>query len=357
MRIKTTLNLGVGFLFTMIILLSLVGAYYINALKNDTQNILVANYNTLDYSRNMLRALDEDIATSESINKFSDNLKKQQNNITELGERELTEKLFLDFGKLKVKPQDDLLHVSIRKNLTDIMLLNMQAIQRKSDIVKQTANNAIWWIAFTGTFCFVIAYILLVNLPGNIANPIIELTESIIQVAAKNYSERVHFESHNEFGELAHAFNVMAQKLEEYNNSSLSKIMFQKKRIETLINNMHDPVIGLDEKNVILFVNDEAIKILGMNIEDLTGKIAQDIAVRNDLMRSLVQEILPKDKKQDRKPLKIYADNKESFFEKEIIPISITPTGENESKHIGHFIVLRNITLFKELDFAKTIKP
>lgn len=355
MKIKTKLTLGVGLLFLFIILLAVLGTVYINALNKDTQNILVANYNTLDYSRSMLIALDENITSETSVKKFSENLKKQQNNITEIGEKELTEKLVQDFEKVKSKPDDSRIYISVRKDLADIMLLNMQAIQRKSNIAKQTATDATWMIALTGTFCFMIAFILLINLPGNISNPIKELTESIKQIAAENYSERVNFESHDEFGELAKAFNTMAKKLEEYNNSSLSKIMFEKKRMETLVNNLRAPIIGLDEKKRILFVNDEALKILGMKREELTGKFAQDIAVTNDLMRSLVQDLmLSKEGKQDKKPLKIYADNKESYFEKEIINISITPTGEKEPKHIGHFIVLRNITPFKELDFAKT---
>src|ERR1019366_8139202 len=355
MKIKVKLTLGIGLLFLFIILLAPLGTVYINALSKDTQNILVANYNTLDYSRSMLIALDEDITNPKSIKKFSENLIKQQNNITEIGEKELTEKLSQDFETVKSNPNGNPIYTAIRKDLTDIMLLNMQAIQRKSNVAKQTANNAILWIAITGSFCFMIAFILLVNLPGNIANPIKGLTESIKQIAAKYYSERVHFESHNEFGDLAEAFNTMAQKLEEYNNSSLSKIMFEKKRIEMLINNMHDPVIGLDEKKKILFVNDEALKIIGMKTEDLIGKFAQDIAITNDLMRSLVQDlVLSEDGKNDKKPMKIYADNKESYFEKEIVNISITPTGEKEAKHIGNFIVLNNITPFKELDFAKT---
>lgn len=355
MKIKTKLTLGVSLLFIFIILLAALGATYINALNKDTQNILVANYNTLDYSREMLMALDNDIASENSIKKFSDNLQKQQNNITEVGEKELTENLAQDFEKLKSIPNDSTIHISIRKDLTDIMLLNMQAIQRKSDIAKKTANDATWWISIAGATCFIIAFILVVNLPGSIANPIKELTESIKQIAEKNYEQRVHIESHDEFGELASSFNTMAQKLEEYNNSNLSKIMFEKKRVETLINNMHDPVIGLDEKMTILFVNDIALKIIGIKAEDLIGKFGQDIAVTNDLMRSLMQELMiSKDGPRDKNPIKIYADNKESYFEKEIIPISIIPTGEKDSKHIGHFIVLKNITSFKELDFAKT---
>lgn len=52
--------------------------------------------------------------------------------------------------------------------------------------------------------------------------------------------------------------------------------------------------------------------------------------------------------------MKIFADEKESYFEKEIIDINIIPTGEKQPQLIGHVIMLRNITLFKELDLAKT---
>jgi len=54
------------------------------------------------------------------------------------------------------------------------------------------------------------------------------------------------------------------------------------------------------------------------------------------------------------KHIKIYANNKEGYFEKEIQHISITPTGEQVKQLIGHVIILRNITEHKELDFAKT---
>src|SRR5690349_7881232 len=102
MRIKTKLSLGIGLLFLLIILLAVIGATHINKLSGDTKNILVANYNTLDYSRQMLIALDQDITDPENDKKFTVNLQKQQKNITEDGEPELTAKLAADFEKLKV---------------------------------------------------------------------------------------------------------------------------------------------------------------------------------------------------------------------------------------------------------------
>lgn len=357
MKIKTKLSLGVGVLFILITILIVVGIVFVNRLSSDTQNILVANYNTIDYSRQMLIALDGDFASGNSFTLFQQNLMNQQQNVTEIGEQELTDKLSADFEKYKLSPGDSLLSIAIRKDLTDIMLLNMKAIDRKSSLATDTADSAATILSMIGALCFIIALTLLLNLPGNISNPIKELTTSIKEIADKNYSQRVHFEGHNEFGELAKSFNIMAKKLQEYNNSNLAIIMMEKTRIDTLINNMHDPIIGLDENKKILFINNEALKIAGLKYEETIGKKIEDIAVKNDLIRSLMQPvILPHQVSNTNgsKPLKIFADGKESYFHKETIRIEIIPTAETTPKYIGDVILLKNITSFKELDVAKT---
>ncbi len=354
MKIKTKLNLGVGLLFVLILLLGIVGAFNINALKEDTENILTANYNSMQYCRNMLAALEDNTKTE--IEAFEQNLINQEANITEIGEAEVTKRLRTDFESLKADKQDTLNIVLIRQSLFEIMDMNMEAIQRKSEVASKTAGNAVLWIAISGTLCFLIGFVLLINLPSNIANPIKELTDSIKQIAAENYAERVNFEGHSEFGQLAKSFNTMAIKLQEYNNSNLAKLMMEKKRIETLINNMHDPVIGLDENLIILFANEEAIKISGLNSSDLLGKRSVDLAVKNDLIRMLIQDLMqePGETKSKQAPIKIFAENKESYFEKETLHIVITPTGEQIPRLVGHVIFLRNVTNYKELDFAKT---
>lgn len=355
MKIKAKLNIGVGLLFLMIIVLSVLSGLYINQLKKDTHNILVANYNTLEYSRNMLLAL-EDINTDPvAYNIFKQHLVKQQNNVTEIGEKEATENITKHFELLKKDPENKMVLSSLRKDIAELMRLNMVAIQYKSNLADITAQKAIVVISVTGTLCFLVAFILMVNLPSNIADPIRQLTASIRQIAAQNYKERVHFESHSEFGELANSFNTMAEKLQEYSESKLDKIIKGKKRVETLIDNMHDPVIGIDEKNKVLFVNDEALRITGLKKENFVGKLIQDVAVANDLIREVIREIIqPEIADPEKKTITIYADGKESYFEKEIIDINIYPTGEQQSQFIGKVIMLRNITPFKELDLAKT---
>lgn len=355
MRIKTKLTFGVGLLFLMIFALAAVSGWYVNLLKRDTNNILVANYNTLEYSRNMLLALEEIPADSSALTTFQQNLDKQNKNVTEHGEIEATTLISTHFKAFNANKKDTSLLSAIRKDITELMLLNMEAIERKSNIAADTAQRAIIVISFTGTLCFLIAFTLLVNLPTNIANPIKELTASIKEIAAQNYKKRVHFKAHNEFGDLAKSFNSMAEKLEEYAESKLDKILKGKKRIETLIDKMYDPVIGIDEHKKVLFANHEALKISGMLHADFIGLPIQDIALTNDLINDLISDIGEySNNNTSAKVLKIYADEKESYFEKEIIDLNIIPTGEEKNQFIGQVIILRNITPFKELDIAKT---
>lgn len=355
MKIKTKLNIGVGLLFLMIMALSVISGWYINQLKRDTNNILVANYNTLQYSRSMLLALEEINSDPLAFQVFEKHLDKQKKNVTEPGEKEATENVSTHFEALKKNRGNLAILSAIRKDVAELMQLNMVAIEHKSSVADATAKSAITVISVTGMLCFVIAFILLINLPSNIANPIQILSESIRQIANQNYKERIHFESSSEFGQLANSFNTMAEKLHEYSESKLDKIIQGKKRIEILIDSMTDPVIGIDENKKVLFVNDEALKITGLKKENFVGKLIQDVAVTNDLIRDVIKEIIQGTTANlSSEPMKIYADGKESYFEKEIIDINMIPTGEQQSRFIGQVIMLRNITPFKELDLAKT---
>ncbi len=353
MKIRTKLQLALGTLFLLIAILSAFAIRQVNLLAQDTKNILVANYQSLDYSRNMLKAIDADTLSANNLNQFKLYLNKQLANITEVGEKEFTTELQQQYISLEKNPEDKTVLRNIRASLNGVMKLNMDAIQRKSAVAEKTADSSVLWLTFTAALCISLGFLLFINLPTAIAAPIKKLTDSIRQIAEKNYSQRVYIEGHDEFATMASTFNSMAQKLEEYSASDLAKLMTEKKRVETLIDNMADPVIGLDEKHHILFINEEALKITALKKENIIGKNISEVALTNDLIRDLSREAVLGDVK-PREVLKIFSEGKEGYFEKNIVPIQIVPTGESQQKKIGSVVILRNITAHKELDEAKT---
>lgn len=386
MTLKTKISLSLVFLFSIILVLGGMSAYYLNRLSEDSQAILKDNYISLEFGSNMQKALASlnyyGKPDPGALTDFGENLTKQERNITEVGERDLTNTLRREFNRLRTGTTDSVTISRIQQTLFALDDLNRQAIVRKSDTAKETAKDALVWLSAIGTLCFLIVFSFVINIPSYIANPLRELTRGIKQVASRNFEERLHFRSSDEFGELASSFNSMAQKLDEYEHSNLARVLFAKKRIDTLVQIMNDAIIGLDEKRVILFVNPVASRLLGVEEGQLVGKYAPDVALTNDLMRTLIQDIMPDDtgtngsglpntsgKDAPGALLKIYdpapagietngkissSPGKESYFTKQIQSVEVTPTGEYQSVQAGYVIVLQNVTSYKELDLAKT---
>jgi signal transduction histidine kinase len=340
-RLKTKLKLGLVFLFLVILAFGIMGIFYINRLSNDATLILKDNHISLAYCNNMLKSLEQVQTDSNALKVFETNLRAEENNITEIGEGLAANTARKNFESLKHNLQDTSYYANIRNAIYQINDVNQQAIVKKNAIANATAEQAKFWITVVVTILTIVTFTFIINFPSIISNPIRALSDGIVEIANKNYNKRIYLEQKDEFGDLANAFNNMASRLDEYEHSSLAKIMFEKSRIETIINKMKDGIIGLDDKRNVLFLNEVAETILNLKQQDIVGKYAPDIALNNDLMRTLLQESANRE-------LKIYADGKESYFSKETLQV------KNEGIVIGEVIVLSNITLFHELDIAKT---
>ncbi|MDR3695213.1 ATP-binding protein [Mucilaginibacter sp.] len=346
MTIKNKLRIGISFLFLLAIICCGLSIYYLNRLSDDEKNILKDNYVSVQYTKYICVAIDASpgVLSRQQIKVIEKNLYAEEHDITEPGEGELAAALRSKFEALKKITADNAvasgLHADIRQLSYGIMQLNMTAIERKYAAATISSNNATLMMAFVGSFLFLVAFSFVVNFPGYIANPIKELTESIKEVSKRNYHQQLNFKSNDEFGELGQAFNTMTTKLDEYEHSNLASILFEKKRIETIINSMHDAIIGLDDKSFIIFANEVACTLIGIPEKHLTGRSAPEISQENDLLRNLMVN--------DQHKMKIFADGRESYYTKEVLEV------KNDDKVIGKVIILKNITEFQQLDDAKT---
>lgn len=350
MKLKTKLTSGIGILFAMILLLGVLSVKYIGDLSADTRNILADNYKSLDYAKKMLYALENVENDPAAWQDFTENLTRQQENITEVDEEEATARL-KRHSELFRENVNAVNLQQLRQDLHDIMALNMASIHRKSGVADRTAARAAGWIYAVGLSCIVVAFGLLLVFPRRLVRPIRELTDGIMEIANRNYDKRLHFPAHGEFGAVAASFNDMAEKLTEYRNTTLADLLKAKKYVEGVVNSIHEPIIGLDAGRKVLFVNDEALSVLNLSRENILGRQADEVALKNDLLRRLIRELVQPGEKHD--PLKIYADDKESYFQVKYVKMSVPEAGGPE-EYVGDVILLQNITEFKELDSAKT---
>ncbi|MET0392245.1 MAG: ATP-binding protein [Chitinophagaceae bacterium] len=342
-KLKTKVALGGIFLFMLLILAGAVSFIYLNRVTGETRDIVKDNYETLSYTRDMLKALD-DLHNGDSgiaFHNFAQALGNQEKNITEAGERALTASLRRNFHALQQNPSGDSLRLQLRNDINGIIQVNLQAIDQKNKQANAASEKAKTIITLILSICILAGITFVYNFPSLVASPVARLTEGIKSIAAKNYDRRIHLNRQDEFGELANAFNTMAEKLDEYEHSNLSRILFEKKRAETVINSLKDASIGIDNNGIILFANQQALQLLHLGEQNIVGQRQEEVVKKNDLFRFLLNEA-------NNMPFKIVVNGKENYFTKEIVPIR-----QLEEK-IGSLVIAENITPFKELDTAKT---
>ena len=210
-------------------------------------------------------------------------------------------------------------------SITNLQILT--ATEPNSPAAEPGLNRAMIWISVTGGICILIGVGILYKIPHSINKPIKELTEKILEIANHNYNVNLDLKGSQEWESMSKNFNRMANRLKDYHNSTISDLMTSKRYMETIINSITEPIIGLDNDMNILFINDEALNILNLNRMSIKDKSAQEVAMRNDLLRRLLCGLFdrkdPDAKKGKRDSLKIYADNKESYFQVNYMNISM----------------------------------
>jgi signal transduction histidine kinase/HAMP domain-containing protein len=292
-----------------------------------------------------------------ALRSFNDLLIQEEHNITEPGDRQAVQGLRAAFNKLQQKA--DILTLQqaekeTRRYLRKIETVNMQAIVHKNKMANASVDEATLFLGLTGAFTFLVLFSFSVNFPSIISKPLNALLEGIREISQKNYNKRLHFEQNDEFAEVANAFNQMATRLNDWENSNLATVISEKRRIETIIDQMQDAIIGINEKQEILFMNDAARKTLNITDDKIIGKNADQLVKSNDLFRSILKD------ETTIKPFKIVLNGHESFFQLQRSDILVPDIDKFKgalqlaSRSAGKVYILKNITEFKERDEAKT---
>jgi NtrC-family two-component system sensor histidine kinase KinB len=295
MKIKKKLLLGFGLLFVVVIIFGVVSIYYIKVISEASSITLKNNYATLTYTRQMRAVLDEnDLPLKPAVAEaFNQALKKQENNITEPGENGATAQLRKAFVLLSnpVLPlnQQQLAERNARQELKTIEGLNMHAIELKNNYTHSTVRQSTVYLGGMVFITFLILFVLIVNFPGFILNPLEQLADALQQVSVKNYNTRLQFKTSDEFARLAETFNTMATELAKQENTSLSRQIAAELRLKTLAEEMPHAVIGLNEKQEILFINQEAKKMLNLNEKPVIGQSVTALSESNELLKILAE--------------------------------------------------------------------
>ncbi|MGM0419773.1 MAG: ATP-binding protein [Bacillota bacterium] len=114
-------------------------------------------------------------------------------------------------------------------------------------------------------------------LTRKILAPVKELQNGIQKVAAKNFNQKLPVSSQDEIGELTIEFNKMIDKLQEYENMNVRKLLAEKEKSEAIVNHISSPLLVTNADNDLILFNEESRKLFDLNDEDLESHFLEAI--------------------------------------------------------------------------------
>ena len=298
-------------------------------------------------------------------------LKVQEGNITESGEREVTERLrvfwtdyqeqftqLTEIADPEVAKQFYFTELEptfykVKNAADEILALNQDTMVRKSEDVRRTAEHLNTITIATASGAFLLGLILSISLTRRLLRPLSLLSQATRRIGEGDFTARAPVRGADELAQLARDFNAMASHLDEYRRSSLGELLQVQQASQAAIDSLPDPVVVFGVEGEVRNVNQAAETLLGLTIElDIKDPLAKvDSSVRTGLERLRAHVLggkgpyLPKGFEE---AIRVPSPEGERY----LLPRA-TPVYEPQGGVVGATVVLQDVTRLRRFDELK----
>ena len=301
MTLRSKLLLAQAPLAIALILLGLVGLRTLQSIGESSQDILKDNYRSVLAAQRMKEAIERidsaalfivadrldkaqpQAAANEQV--FEDELKAQENNITEPGEAEATARLrglWRDYRAAFTTFQGLIDRVDRRgmyfttleplftrvKNAADAILdINQDAMVRKSKLAQQSTSRMRTLLILFAVATFLVGVASTTSLTSRLLRPLFAPSGAVRRLGEGDLEARALVIGKDEIADLAREFNTMAGRLAQYRRSSLGELLQAQQSSQAAIDSLPDPVVIFGGRGEVLTANRAADELLGIKLE------------------------------------------------------------------------------------------
>jgi NtrC-family two-component system sensor histidine kinase KinB len=380
--------LGYGASLLLIIVVLSWAMFMILRLGRASESILRENYRSIQAAENMIDAIErQDSATllillgyePQGVSEFRENetvflqwLGRAKDNVTIPGEQEIIDALEKGYTHYLREISDlQLLYHSDRPRATnayhEIILplfrtirdaciklrdLNHETMYATSNRANKISVQAVFSISVIGGASVLLVIVFSLFLSHLISRPVTDLKEAALRVAQGDYDVQVPVRGSDELTLLATQFNLMVEKLKQFHDLNIGRIIAEKRKSDAIIRSVDDGILVVDDNFLITNLNPAAAKIFGVLPEDSLEKHILEV-MRNERLFGFLKETLasgqPPHLEEGEDILTIKTGEESRHYQVSIVPMR-TPAGVIP----GVVLLLRDITRLRELDRLKS---
>ena len=302
---------------------------------------------------------------------FEAELKVQEGNITERGEKEFTMGLRtawtdyqLKFDRLqKSATTNDMRTLyfaeleaafyKVKSTADEILAINQDAMLHKSDEVRRTAERMNAITITVVLVAFVLGLVVSTFLTRRMLQPVSALSDATRKIGEGDFNTRAHVRGNDELAQLARDFNSMAARLAEYRKSSLGELLQAHLSMQAAIDSLPDPVIIFGTKGELQNTNLAAQTLLGLRAGEGQKEPLKSLAasVSNIIERMRSHVLSGKGAFQPR-GFEDAVQLPTLLGDRQFLPRA-TPVYETQGVIVGATVILQDVTRLRRLEELK----
>ncbi len=237
----------------------------------------------------------------------------------------------------------------IKLECFQLLDLNNNAMVQMDARSNDIANQATLAVIGAAVLAIVLSIVASWQFSQYIIEPAEKLTDTVRKVGRGFLDVRANVNSQDEIGELASEFNKMAERLQKYEEINIEKLISEKKKSETIVGIISDPIIVVDREGKFLLMNKLAEDLFSLVEENVVGKRFQDVIDNPELVKYMLRSLDGENLKDIPPYFELNFDGENRYFR-----IKLDPTKTSSGKIEGAILILQDVTQFKELDKMKS---
>lgn len=240
----------------------------------------------------------------------------------------------------------------LHARLDDLIAMNQAAMFRADSRASRLGKRLTYEFAICLALLLVAGAALSWGLGWALTRPLTELAERLRGVSQRHTQVRLGPQPLAELEAVAHEFNEMAERLEEYEKLNVERLLFEKSKTEAIIESLEDGVVLIDPDGVVTHINEIASLILDIEPADALGSPFDDLSSNSphyvrvrDALRGL-RRAAPEG---PRTEVQLHVRGRDHSYV--LKPIALRRT---EGAGLGTLLILQDVTYLRDQDRARS---
>jgi two-component system, NtrC family, sensor histidine kinase KinB len=355
----------------LVIFVIALGAYAlprVYELGTSIRQTLYRNYVSIEAAQHMHEALrvlqiaERDGRAHEALPVSSDTfmhwMSVEEHDFTEIGEPALAHdihrrasRLFAEVAAARPDARHDREFDELHARLDDLIAMNQAAMWHADSRAARLGKRLTYEFAAGLVVVLVAGTAFSWALGWALAKPLTELAERLHGLSQRRTQARLGSQPLAELDAVAHEFNEMVQRLEQYEQLNVERLLYEKHKTEAIIESLEDGVVLIDPNGTIMHINEIAALIMDIEPAEALGSPFEDLSSNSPhyrRVRDALRAVRRAGADAPRTEVQLHVRGRDHSYV--LKPIALHRT---EGALLGSLIILQDVTYLRDQDRAR----